>query len=232
VPTQLKLPFVVEPSFDAEDLLVGQANRDAVTWLMRWPHWHAPVLTVYGPPGCGKSHLAGVFLRRTGGVELSAATIAGTDPDRLLDGIPAAVLEAADRILSPATEHRLLQLYNLAAESGRAVLLTASAPPGRWPVQLADLRSRLASCPAVGISAPDDGMLGAVLIKLFRDRQLAIDEAVVPYLLNRMDRSFEAARTLVAAIDDAALRLGRPVTIPLVRSVLDTAAGADGTFGP
>jgi len=43
---------------------------------------------------------------------------------------------------------------------------------------------------------------------------------VVGYLLRRVERSFAAARSVVAAVDRESLRSGRPVTVPLVGEVL------------
>ncbi len=66
--------------------------------------------------------------------------------------------------------------------------------------------------PVVTLEAPDDALLRAVLIKLFADRQLAVDENLIGYLVARMERSFAAAGSMVAALDREALRQQRPVT--------------------
>lgn len=100
------------------------------------------------------------------------------------------------------------------------MLLTAVAPPSRWPVRFADLRSRLAAIPVVAVGAPDDALIGALIVKLFTDRQLKVGDEVVSYMLARMDRSFDAARRLVAAIDAAALSRRRNVTVPLVGHIM------------
>ncbi len=71
------------------------------------------------------------------------------------------------------------------------------------------------------ISAPDDRLLAAVLVKHFSDRQIAVAPDLIPWLLARMDRAFAAARALVAAIDARALADGRPVTRAVARQVLD-----------
>ena len=60
--------------------------------------------------------------------------------------------------------------------------------------------------------APDDALLRAVIVKLFADRQLAVEESLVVYLANRIERSFAAARAAVDALDREALRQQRPVT--------------------
>ena len=62
-------------------------------------------------------------------------------------------------------------------------------------------------------------MLRAVLVKLFADRQLAVDEALVTYLLARLERSFAAAQAAVMQLDAEALRLQRPVTRALAGEI-------------
>ena len=62
------------------------------------------------------------------------------------------------------------------------------------------------------LAAPDDALLRAVIVKLFADRQLAVDEALVAFLVNRIERSFAGARAAVARLDEEALRQHRPVT--------------------
>ncbi|HXR87106.1 MAG TPA: DNA replication protein, partial [Stellaceae bacterium] len=93
-------------------------------------------------------------------------------------------------------------------------------PPARWSIRLADLRSRLVAAPAVAVDAPDDALLGAVLVKLFTDRQLRISEDLIAYLLPRIERSFAAAQAIVAALDQAALADQRAVTVRLARDIL------------
>ena len=119
-----------------------------------------------------------------------------------------------------APEEPLLHLYNLLAERGGHLLVAAREPPARWPIALADLRSRLVACPAVAVAAPDEALIGALLIKLFADRQLQVGEGVVAYLALQLDRSFAAAQDAVAALDTAALAEHRRVTVPLARRVL------------
>ena len=73
---------------------------------------------------------------------------------------------------------------------------------------------------AVEIGRPDDTLMAALLVKLFADRQLKVDESVVVFMVARMERSFAAARSLVAAVDATALAEKRNITVPLVRKIL------------
>lgn len=218
---QLPLAFEHRPALGGDDFLIAPNNAEAVGWLDRWPDWPAPALVLHGPPGCGKTHLVQVFLAISRGRAVEAADLARGAPAGRLADAPALAVDGADVLLAGAADEALLHLYNGAAEAGRRLLLTGREPPGRWPIRLADLESRLRAAPAVGIGPPDDPLIAAVLVKLFADRQLRVDDGVVAYLTARMERSFDAARRLVAAIDAAALAERRNITVPFVRAVLD-----------
>jgi len=219
---QLPLDFDHRPALSGEDFLVAPGNAGAVAWLDRWPDWPGPLLAIHGPAGCGKTHLAQVFMAASGARAIGADALGGgAEPLHLLAGARACVLEDAEAFLGGDLEEALLHLYNTVQETGRHMVLTARRPPARWPVRLADLRSRLKAAAAVGIGPPDDPLITAVIVKLFADRQLRVDADVVSFMLTRMERSFETARTLVAAVDRAALAERRNITVPLVRGVME-----------
>ncbi len=70
-PGQLALDFGHRPALGREDFLVAPCNEDAVAWVDRWPDWPGPALVIHGPAGCGKTHLAQVWRRRSGVPEAS-----------------------------------------------------------------------------------------------------------------------------------------------------------------
>jgi DnaA regulatory inactivator Hda len=226
---QLVLDLGGRPSWRADDFLVSEANRAAAGWLDRWPDWPAPALVVYGPAGCGKTHLVQGFAARTGALALPRPALAGADPETLAAAHAVIVVEDADGVGGSAAddpgERALLHLYNSLAAAGGRLLLTARRRVPDWPLRLADLRSRLLAAIAVSIGPPDDELIAAVLVKLFADRQLRVDDDVVHYLVARVERSFAAAQAIVARLDRAALVHRRPVTVPLVRRLL--ASGED-----
>jgi DnaA regulatory inactivator Hda len=222
---QLPLELVLRPALGREDFLVAPSNQVAVAWIDRWPDWPGPALALHGPPGCGKTHLGQVWRAASGAVEIDAGRLARAEPPELLGAARACVLDDAGDLLGVAGAgvegERLLHLFNSVAERGGQLLLTGRTAPARWPCALPDLRSRLAAATAVPMAPPDDALMAAVLVKLFADRQLPVGEELVRYLLARMERSFAAARALVAALDRASLADRRAVTIPLARRVLE-----------
>jgi len=215
---QLVLDLGHRPAFGRDDLLVTPGNREAVEWIDRWPAWPGHALAIFGPAGCGKSHLVHVFALRAQAHVLSAADVRADNVARLIEGPAALALEDGEAVADPRA---LLHLFNAVKEKGGTLLLTSREPPARWPVVLPDLKSRLTAIPAVRIAPPDDAMMEAVLVKLFADRQIAVAPDVVAYLVRRMDRSFAAARAVVAKADGVSLTGKRAVTIPLIKQVLE-----------
>ena len=181
----------------------------ALGLIERWPDWPSRTVLLRGPEGSGKSHLAAIWARASGARTLSPRALEGADvPIALATG--ALVLEnlAEGRFDQAALFH----LLNLAREERAYVLITARSAPATWRIQVADLASRLRALPVVALTAPDDALFRAVLVKLFADRQLAVDESLVTFLTTRIERSFAAARAAVERLDREALRLQRPVT--------------------
>jgi len=219
---QLPLDLGYTPSYSAADYLVSASNAAAWGWVERWPDWPAPGLALRGPPACGKTHLARVWQARTAAATIDAATLSGLDPMQALGEAAACVIDGVvEGMLSAEEQRSLLHLYNVTSERHGHILICAEAPPARWPIALPDLRSRLATLAVVAIEPPDDGLLEVLLAKLFADRQLAVDRGTVIYIVARMERSFDAARRLVDAIDRAALATHRRPSLGLVRQVME-----------
>lgn len=210
---QLALPFDQKPAYGRKDFLIADCNREALAWIEAWPDWPGPLTVLTGPEGSGKTHLAHIWRRHSGGTIVDVRSLA-------LDSIAGAPLAVED-IDRASDDARLLHALNRVAEAGGQMLATARAAPGYWRGRLPDLVSRLRAAPTVEIGRPDDDLLTSVLLKLFRDRQIAPSGETIAYLLRHMERSLEAARQTVERADRLALAERRAVTIPLLRRVLE-----------
>jgi chromosomal replication initiation ATPase DnaA len=214
---QLPLDLGFRPALGRADFLIAPCNSAAIAWIDRWPYWPAPALALWGPDGSGKTHLLEVWRARSKAAAIAAPALTSAALPQLLGAARTAAIDDAEG----ADEEALLHLYNMLAERQGHLLLASREPPARWTIGLADLRSRLLAAPAIAVEAPDDALLGALLVKLFADRQLRISEDLIAYLLPRIERSFAAAQMVVAALDEAALAGQRAVTVRLARDILN-----------
>jgi chromosomal replication initiation ATPase DnaA len=214
---QLVLALPHRTALGRDDFLVSPANAAAVAMIDQWPDWPSHALLLVGPPGSGKSHLVEVWRQASGAARIAAGDLDEASVPALLAGGGLAIEDAPGDALD---ERALFHLLNLARQQGGRVLITAQQPPGRWGVALPDLLSRLRAAPVAELGAADDALLRGVLVKLFADRQLAVEETVISYLVVRMPRSLDAARHVVAEIDRRALEDKAQISRVLVARVL------------
>jgi len=216
VTRQLPLEFDHDAASGRDDLIVSDRLSAAVAIVDRWPDWPSPVVVLAGPTGSGKSHLASIWANRVGATSVNISR-----PDPM-------VLETAARgpVLIEDIDHTgfdetaLFHLINAVREHGSAVLITSRLWPAGWQVSLPDLASRLKAATVVEIAEPDEELLAKVMVKLFSDRQVVVDDRVIAWLVARMERSLAAARLVVARLDQLALARGSKITRSLAAEVL------------
>ncbi len=226
MPRQLTLDLAARPALGRDDFFISDANARALARLDTPESWPQSKLALVGPEGAGKTHLAFVWAETSGARVIDATSLASTD----IGGVetPVAVDRADGVSGTNVAEEALFHLHNHLAAMSLPLLLIGRTPPARWPILLPDLKSRLAATDVVGIAAPDDTLLSAVLVKQFTDRGIAIAPHLIDWLVPRMPRSFRDAQRLVAALDAEALAQGKAVTRPMAAHVLENlTAGED-----
>jgi len=225
---QLTLELPLPPGLGREDFFVSGSNEKAYAMIERWPAWPDQALILLGPAGSGKSHLGAIWAATAGADIRPAASLEDADVEALARGpLLLEDLEAAGRV-----ETQLFHLLNLMRERGAPLVLTAKRPPDAWGLDIADLLSRLRLAPCVEIGAPDDALMRAVLVKLLIDRQLVVDIRVVDYAALRLDRSLEAARQFIEALDKEALSRQSRITRRMAVDVLRALSSMDNGEGP
>ena len=224
-PAQLVLRFPRTPGYGADELLPNAAQMQARAWLDATEPWPLHRLAVWGAVGSGKTHLAHAWAERRNGTVLSEAPASGFPRG------PVAI-DAIDRV---PDEPALLHLLNAAAEAGHPVLLISTRAPGRLPVRLPDLASRLRATTAVPIGDADERFLALLLTRLLSERQLRLPSALQAWLLARLPRNPAAIGYAVSHLDAAALTAGRAISRAMAASVLgfrDNQAAGDGQSSP
>jgi len=197
---QIPLPLDWPQVGEEQRFILSEANRAAFEHFRNWSLWPVKATILTGPRRSGRSLLARGFIARVGG--------------RLFDQA-----EAHD-------EEELFHAWNQAQETGRAmVMITDGEAP--WPVNLPDLRTRLAVTPATRIAEPDDILFAALINLLFADRGLHIPAEAVKFITQRVHRDYVTAERVVEAIDRHAFAERARLTLPTIRRALGQAGLVD-----
>lgn len=217
---QLGFDLPSMPALGRADFMVAPSNAIAVAMIEGWQDWSGRKLVLTGPEGAGKTHLTHVWAALSGAKVVAANALDEARIPALVDGC-VAVEDVPEIAQNPEAQTALFHLHNLVLAEGHSLLMTGSAAPNNWQLELPDLASRINGTQAARLDAPDDALLTAVLAKLFADRQIIAKPDLISYLTRRIDRSFAAARSVVAALDAASLAQKRPITRALAATVLD-----------
>ncbi len=202
--SQIALPLDW-PADEADDaFIVSASNEGAARHLGAPATWPVFATLLTGPRKSGKSLLARLIARRTGG-----------------------------RVIDDAERHdevALFHAWNDAQAIRRPLVIVADAPPPRWRIGLPDLASRLSATPHVAFGDPDEGLIARLIPLLLERRGLVAAPEVIAYLTPRIERSHHGVIAFVDALDAASLAAHRAVTVPLARAVLQKvdAIGAAG----
>lgn len=214
-PGQLALDLGHEASHAEDDFIVGEGNRLAHAHVLAFPHWPGPLTLIEGPASSGKSHLARIWAERAGARQATPETAEALSRD---GGTQPLVVEDADRV--GYAEAELFHLLNQSMRDRRPLLLTAREPVANWPFATDDLKSRARLAAHFTVSLSDDIQLSQMFVKLFDDRQVAVEPRIIAYLVARMERSSEEAVALASMMDRMALERGSPINRAIASEAL------------
>lgn len=211
------------PSLD--NFIVGQ-NAPLIATLRQCQAGRA--IYLWGPTGSGRTHL----LRAMAEDRPKSHYIAASDHrnlSRLLkeDQAPWQCIAIDDvDLLNAEGQAALFGLYNRWRELAggpHAFLLLAAA--NRAPLAMPlreDLRTRLGWDLTFRVHLPSDQERAQALHQRAQDRGVVLGEAVVNWLLTHYTRDLGQLGALVDALDRYSLEQHRPITLPLLKQMLQS----------
>ena len=181
-------------------LVVSASNAGAIEMLDAWKVSDEAALVICGPNGSGKTHLLQMLTRE--------AAAAGEE------------IIAVDDIHLAAEPGDILALFERARGESRRIVFAGRGGPSDWANGLKDLETRLNAAARISMQEPDEALLRAVILKLFRDRQLKAAPTIVEFALRRLPKTFAAAQAFVGALDAASIEKAAPIGLKLAREVV------------
>jgi len=174
---------------------------------------------LWGPPGSGRSHLlraAVTFARESGGAALLAAS-ALPEPE-LVNGMLVAIDDL--ETLEAQAQARLFSLLNASAHGELRLLLAAGNAPVALPLR-EDVRTRVALGLVLQVRPLSDEQKREALVAHAHARSFELHGEVIDYLLVHGQRDLPSLIAVLDAADRYSLQAKRPVSLPLVREVLE-----------
>ncbi len=196
------LPLRWEPIFTQDHFFVSPSNQDAFQWVMGMP-WSFPHLWIFGPKGCGKTHLAKLWAKKHHAEWVR--------PDRLdaINRQSRCYIVDFDQ-LDPESAHQA-HMYSFLVhvqEYNKTCLWISRHSSSLWQGSLADVTSRVRSLVNAEIKAPDDVLLAKVLEKTLRDIGWKMQPRLIDFLIRRMPRSFAGVSELTTLVQHYATHNG------------------------
>lgn len=176
------------------------------------------LLLIWGEAGSGKSHLLKALSSNTSAQLLTPASplnAFGWSTNHSLY-----LIDDCDQ-LNPEQQHALFNLINQVRENNGTLIASAK----QAPLQLAlreDLRTRLGWGLVYQVHGLSDEEKMDALTKSATARGLSLSAGVLPYLLTHFRRDMQSLSTILDALDRYSLETQRPITLPLLRELLQT----------
>ncbi|WP_277052887.1 DnaA regulatory inactivator Hda [Zestomonas thermotolerans] len=190
--------------------------------------WTESLIYLWGSEGVGRSHLLQAACLRFDqlgeqAVYLPLGEVVEHGPELLdnLEDFELVCLDDLDAVVGHDDwEEALFHLFNRLRDSGRRLLLAATASPRELGVGLPDLQSRLSLALVFQLQPlSDEDKLRALQLRASR-RGLHLTDEVGRFILTRGARSMSALFELLDRLDQASLQAQRKLTIPFLKEVL------------
>jgi DnaA family protein len=220
MPQQLTLDIRPEPHPAFENFVAG-ANAELLARLraLAQPKTFEAVY-LWGPAGCGRSHLLQATRAAADAAGRRAILVAGEEVGAELPCPPGGLLvvDDLDR-LGEQAQVALFRAFNSARLAGLALLLAGPAAPLDLKLR-EDLRTRIGQALVYQVKPLSDEEKAATLQNQARGRGLKVDDEVIGYMLRHVERDLPSLMAVLDALDRASLERKRPVTVPLLKEML------------
>lgn len=201
--------FVVGQNAELAQLLRDFANRER-----GMPHER--FVYVWGEPGAGKTHLLRALTSNPHSRYIPAGAEEGeylADPD-----IDLYVMDDCEQ-LSDDAQIAAFSLYNQVKENGSLLVAAGDKPPAGLSLR-EDLRTRLGWGLIYQVHGLTDDEKIAALTQAAQARGIGLSPGVLPYLITHFRRDMRSLSAMLDALDQYSLETQRPITLPLLRSLL------------
>ena len=213
---QLVFNFPFKKTYLSQDFYVSKNNFNAFKLIESWPQWPSRFINIFGPIGCGKTHLVNILSSKINSLIISSKKI----DEKIINQFKTKECLIIDDFDNDIDENLLYSIINLANQDNKYLIISSPISLKKFKIELKDLNSRFTSFIEVGIDLPTDDLVKVILTKNFSDKQITISKKNIDYILNNIDRSYEKINLFSSLIDNLSLEKAKPINLKLIKDVL------------
>lgn len=171
---------------------------------------------VWGEPGAGKTHVLQALAATPGSRYIEAESHA--DAFLFTPEVNLYLIDDCEA-LSPDSQIAAFNLFNQVREHDASLIVAGAVPPATLQLR-EDLRTRLGWGLIYQLHGLTDDEKIAALNHAAAVRGLVLPPGVLPYLLTHFRRDMRSLSAMLDALDQYSLETQRPITLPLLRTLL------------
>ena len=221
---QLALPLRFKTLKNRENFIISDCNESAVKLIDNLEFWQnsnkinsIPAILIYGPIGCGKTHISSIFQQQNNCVTLSSIT---SKDIRLAEKGNNFIIDDFSPGKNFSSEIVMHFLNEVTYSSGSVLFLSRlSAFDMQW--ELDDLNSRIRSLISCEIKLPDDLLLYTFLVKYADEKKLILTDKQCIYIIERVERNFETVIKIIDNLDRVSLETKKNISFEKIKYELD-----------
>jgi len=216
--SQLVFKFPFRAKYYEQDYYVSTNNFLTYQLIENWPNWPDKWVNIFGPKGCGKTHLSNILKKKLSDVLILEAKNFDNEELSKLDKFKCLII---DNYSENIDEHLFYSLLNQSKQLNNYLVINSIIPIKDMKFKLQDLKSRAMSFVNLGIELPTDDLLRVIISKYFSDKQIDLNPKISEYIIKNIDRSYEKVFKFIKKIDDLSLSSGKSININLIKKVLN-----------
>ena len=214
---QQVLPHIRPPQQPSLDNFVTGSNSELLTLLAQCVAGSEtrPVY-LWGGSGSGRSHLLQAVAAQSGCLAVKGSEVPG---DFLPPDASLVVIDDVEQ-LSPDAQIALFRCFNDQRPRRLRLLLSGTTAPLHLPSR-EDLRTRIGQALIYEVKPLTDSEKASALLYHAAQRGMKVDDHIIDYLLRHGRRDLPSLMAVLDALDQQSLEQKRPVTLPLLREILN-----------
>ena len=215
--SQLVFKFPFKMKYYEQDYYVSSNNFSVYKLIESWPNWPDKWVNIYGPKGCGKTHLSNILKKKISVVEIFDAKKIDEEKISKFEKLDCLIIDNYENNID---ENFFYSILNHFKQLDTYVVVNSLLPIKNMKLELKDLKSRAESFVSLGIELPTDDLLRVIISKSFSDKQIDISPKISEYIIKNIERSYEKVFKFIKEIDDLSLSSGKSININLIKKVL------------